>query len=127
MLRGQHGDGACKKRPFFRGFMVVAPGFEPMTTSTEHWSSRLPFYYGWVIIGIAFVTMAIGVTARTAFSLLMPPLIDEFGWERALAAGAFSFGFLVSAVLSPIVGWVVDIRGPRIVILTGALLLASGL
>jgi MFS family permease len=71
--------------------------------------------------------MAIGVTARTAFSPLMPPLIDEFGWERALAAGAFSFGFLVSAMLSPIVGWVVDIRGPRIVILTGALLLASGL
>jgi hypothetical protein len=33
---------------------------------------------GWLIVGIAFVTMAIGVTARTAFSLLMPPLIDEF-------------------------------------------------
>jgi MFS family permease len=98
-----------------------------MQHGARHWSSRLSFYYGWVIIGIAFVTMAIGVTARTAFSLLMPPLIDEFGWERALAAGAFSFGFLVSAVLSPIVGWVVDIRGPRIVILTGALLLASGL
>lgn len=88
---------------------------------------RLPFYYGWLIIGIAFVTMAIGVTARTAYSLLMPPLIDEFGWERGLAAGAFSFGFLVSAVLSPIVGWVVDTRGPRIVILTGALLLTAGL
>jgi MFS family permease len=98
-----------------------------MQDGARHWSSRLPFYYGWVIIGIAFVTMAIGVTARTAFSLLMPPLIDEFGWERALAAGAFSFGFLVSAVLSPVGGWVVDIRGPRIVILTGALLLAGGL
>ena len=36
-----------------------------------HWSSRLPFYYGWVIIGIAFVTMAVGVTARTAFSILI--------------------------------------------------------
>jgi MFS family permease len=101
----------------------------PTTTQggSRHWSLYLPFYYGWLIIGIAFVTMAIGVTARTAFSLLMPPLIDEFGWERGLAAGAFSFGFLVSAVLSPIVGWIMDIRGPRIVILTGALLLAAGL
>jgi MFS family permease len=102
----------------------MAPG---MQDGARHWSSRLPFYYGWLIIGIAFVTMAIGVTARTAYSLLMPPLIDEFGWERGLAAGAFSFGFLVSAVLSPIVGWVVDTRGPRIVILTGALLLTAGL
>ncbi|MGD9803079.1 MAG: MFS transporter [Hyphomicrobiaceae bacterium] len=92
-----------------------------------HWSSRLPFYYGWVIVGIAFVTMAIGVTARTAFSLLMPPLIDEFHWDRGLAAGAFSFGFLVSAVLSPIVGRVIDLRGPRIVIMCGVVLTTAGL
>src|SRR5215470_16353046 len=91
----------------------------PMPSSSPHWSARLPFYYGWVIVGIAFVTMALGVTARTSFSLLMPPLIEEFGWDRGLAAGAFSFGFLVSAVISPIVGRVLDVRGPRVVILTG--------
>jgi MFS family permease len=98
-----------------------------MQAGLRHWSSRLPFYYGWLIVGIAFVTMAIGVTARTAFSLLMPPLIDEFGWDRGLAAGAFSFGFLVSAILSPIVGRVMDARGPRIVILAGVLLTTAGL
>jgi MFS family permease len=93
----------------------------------RHWSARLPFYYGWLIVGIAFVTMAIGVTGRTAFSLLMPPLIDEFQWDRGLAAGAFSFGFLVSAVLSPFVGRVMDVRGPRIVILTGVAMMSGGL
>jgi MFS family permease len=98
-----------------------------MRGSSDHWWSRLTFYYGWLIVGIAFVTMAVGVTVRTAFSLLMPPLIDEFGWHRGLAAGAFSFGFLVSAVLSPIVGRVMDVRGPRVVILTGVLLTTTGL
>jgi MFS family permease len=98
-----------------------------MRSSADHWSSRLPFYYGWLIVGIGFVTMGVGVTARTAFSLLMPPLIDEFGWQRGLAAGAFSFGFLVSALLSPIVGRVMDAQGPRVVILTGVLLTAAGL
>src|SRR5262245_64025204 len=93
----------------------------------RHWASRLPFYYGWLIVGIAFVTMAIGVIARTAFSLLMPPLIDEFGWDRGLAAGAFSFGFLVSAVISPVSGRVMDRRGPRIVIESGVVLVALGL
>jgi MFS family permease len=39
-------------------------------------------------------------------------LIDEFGWDRGLAAGAFSFGFLVSAVLGPIVGRIMDRKGP---------------
>jgi hypothetical protein len=58
--------------------------------------TRLPFFYGWVLVGIAFVTMAVGVNARTAFSLLFPPILDEFGWDRGMTAGAFSFGFLAS-------------------------------
>ena len=98
-----------------------------MEQAPKHWSGLLPFYYGWIIIGVAFVTMAIGVTGRTAFSLLMPPLIEEFKWDRGLAAGAFSFGFLISAVLSPVVGRVMDAQGPRIVILTGVALMSSGL
>ena len=39
--------------------------------------------------------MAIGVNARTAFSLLFPQILDEFGWDRGVTAGAFSFGFLI--------------------------------
>ena len=27
---------------------------------------RLPFFYGWIIVAVTFVTMAIGVNARTA-------------------------------------------------------------
>ena len=98
-----------------------------MKVATPRWLSRLPFYYGWLIIAVAFVTMAIAVTARTAFSLLLPPLTDEFGWDRGLVAGAFSFGFLVSAALSPIVGRVIDRHGPRVVIECGVCMMASGL
>jgi MFS family permease len=90
------------------------------------WPARLPFYYGWVVIAVAFVTMAVAVTARTAFSLLLPPLIDEFGWDRGLAAGAFSFGFLVSALISPLAGKLMDRHGPRLVIGAGVVLMAAG-
>lgn len=89
--------------------------------------SGLPFFYGWVVVGIAFVTMAIGVTSRTAYSLFMPPLIDEFGWDRGLTAGAFSFGFLFSAVLGPITGRLMDRYGPRVVIEIGVAIMGSGL
>jgi len=88
---------------------------------------RLPFFYGWVIVAVAFVTMALGVNARTAFSLLFPPILDEFGWERGVTAGAFSFGFLVSAVLSPSLGRLMDRRGPRFVMEMGVGLMAAGL
>jgi MFS family permease len=87
----------------------------------------VPFFYGWVVVAAGFVTMAIGVNARTAFSLLFPPILDEFGWERGLTAGAFSFGFLVSAFLSPLVGRLMDRRGPRFVIEMGVLVMAGGL
>jgi MFS family permease len=71
--------------------------------------------------------MAIGVSARTSFSLLLPPLIDEFGWDRGQVAGAFSFGFLVSAFFSPFAGQMMDRHGPRVVIETGVCLLSGGL
>jgi MFS family permease len=88
---------------------------------------RLPFFYGWVVIAVTFVTMAIGVNARTSFSLFFPPIIDEFGWERGVTAGAFSFGFLVSAVVSPLMGRTMDRFGPRTVMELGVALMASGL
>src|SRR5574341_427482 len=88
---------------------------------------RLPFFYGWVIVAVAFVTMGVGVNVRTAFSLLFPPILDEFGWERGVTAGAFSFGFLVSAALTPSLGRLMDRRGPRLVMEIGVGLMAAGL
>ena len=61
------------------------------------------------------------------FSLLFPAILGEFGWDRGVTAGAFSFGFLVSAVVTPFVGRVMDLRGPRIVVELGVLTMGAGL
>src|SRR6476620_11530820 len=89
--------------------------------------NRLPFYYGWMIVAVVFVTMAIGVNARTAFSLLFPPIIAEFGWDRGVTAGAFSFGFIVSAIMSPLIGRLMDRFGPRGVMELGVVLMGGGM
>lgn len=88
---------------------------------------RLPFFYGWVIVAVVFVSMGIGVNARTAFSLLFPPILDEFHWDRGVTAGAFSFGFVVSAIMSPTLGRMMDRAGPRAVMELGVALMAAGL
>ena len=88
---------------------------------------RLPFFYGWIIIAVTFVTMAIGVNARTAFSLLFPPILGEFGWDRGVTAGAFSFGFVMSAISSPLIGRLMDRLGPRSVMELGVGLMGGGL
>jgi MFS family permease len=88
---------------------------------------RLPFFYGWIIVAVTFVTMAIGVNARTSFSLFFPPIIDEFGWEQGVTAGAFSFGFVVSGAVSPLIGRAMDRFGPRTVMELGVVLMAGGM
>ncbi|MCL2429562.1 MAG: MFS transporter [Alphaproteobacteria bacterium] len=98
-----------------------------MPSTAIRLAHRLPFFYGWIVVAVAFVTVAFGVTARTAFSLMLPPILGEFGWPRGVAAGAFSFGFLISALLSPIMGRVMDRYGPRVVIEAGVLFTAAGL
>ena len=89
--------------------------------------ARLPFYYGWIVVAVAFVTMAIGVNIRTAFSLLFPPILAEFGWSRGETAAAFSLGFLVGAGVSPVIGFAMDRYGPQRVVPVSAILVAAGL
>jgi MFS family permease len=88
---------------------------------------RLPFFYGWVVVAVTFATMAIGVNARTAFSLLFPPILSEFGWERGVTAGAFSFGFVASGIVSPLIGRLMDRAGPRAVMELGVALMGGGM
>src|SRR3954468_12906577 len=90
-------------------------------------ATRLPFFYGWLLVAVAFVTMAVGVNARTAFSLLFPPILDDFGWDRGATAGIFSFGFLASALVTPCVGRLMDRRGPVLVVELGVVAMAAGL
>ena len=71
--------------------------------------------------------MEIGVNARTAFSLFYPPILSEFGWERGVTAGAFSFGFVVSAIMSSLIGKLMDRGGPRAVMELGIALMGGGL
>src|SRR5262245_13924070 len=88
---------------------------------------RLPFFYCCLILAVLFVSLGIGVNVRTAFSLLFPPILGEFGWERGVTAGAFSFGFVISAVFSPLIGRLMDRAGPGLVMEMGVALMAAGL
>src|SRR4051812_15585140 len=72
----------------------------------------------WLMLGVAFGVMF-------SFPVFLVPLLEEFGWSRGLAAGAFSLSAVVQGALSPVVGMLVDRVGPRRVILGGAVLLGS--
>jgi MFS family permease len=79
------------------------------------------------VVAVAFVTMGVGVNTRTAFSLLFPPILAEFGWDRAATAGAFSVGFVVATAYVPFMGLAMDRVGPRLVIPFGVVVCSAGL
>jgi MFS family permease len=101
----------------------------PSTSATTSPSrlAHLPFFYGWVVVAVAFVTMAVGVNTRTAFSLLFPPILVEFGWDRGQTAAAFSIGFIAAICYAPLIGMLMDRFGPRLVIPFGAVLVSTGM
>lgn len=89
--------------------------------------ARTPFFYGWAVVAIVFITMGIGVNVRTSFSLLFPSILNEFGWDRATTAAAFSIGFALAAILAPIVGKLLEFVAPRYLLSVSAITVSIGL
>jgi MFS family permease len=62
-----------------------------------------------------------------AFGAYFLLIEDEFGWSKALLAGAFALARLESGLLGPIQGWMIDRYGPRAVIRWGLVIFGLGL
>jgi len=88
---------------------------------------KSPSQYGWIIVGVSFVTLALVYGVLYAFSVFFVALLEEFGWSRSVGAGAFSICIIVSSIISPFVGGMVYSIGPKKVIASGALILGVGL
>lgn len=86
----------------------------------------LPFYYGWFVVSLCFMTTLISAGVRSSPSVLIHPLEGEFGWSRALIASAISMNLLLFGVAGPISGYLIDRFGPRKVMLGSLSLLIAG-
>jgi MFS family permease len=87
---------------------------------------RAPFY-GWVVVGAAFVSHFLNYGVQVvAFGLFLPAMADGLHVGRAALSGTFGLSRLVSAAVAPALGVLVDRRGPRLLTLLGTLLLAAG-
>jgi MFS transporter, OFA family, oxalate/formate antiporter len=78
-------------------------------------SARLPFFYGWVVLGcLCCAGFARQGGATATFSVFVEPLTREFGWSRMAVAGAASLGGVLAALLSPLIGPLFDRYGSRV-------------
>ena len=80
-------------------------------------AARVPFYYGWIVLaGLCCAGFARQGPAVATFSIFIEPLTRDFGWSRLAVSGAVSLGGLLAALISPLIGPLLDRRGSRLVL-----------
>lgn len=85
------------------------------------------FYYGWVIVGVSFLTLFFSIGIQSSFGIFYVAILREYGWSRGNTAGAFSLFMLMNALFVMVTGNLIDRFGPRTLFPLGATFLAIGL
>ncbi len=83
-------------------------------------------FYGYIIVAASFFIMLLGMGFYNSFGLFLKPMIAEFGWTRAITAGAFSLSCFIRGSIGIVMGRVNDKLGPRTVLSICGLLLLLG-
>jgi MFS family permease len=74
------------------------------------------FSYGYVMVAIGFSIMFLSWGLYTVFGVFFDPLLEEFGWSRAVLSGAYALSSILSGVLGIAMGGLTDKYGPRLVV-----------
>jgi MFS family permease len=97
-----------------------------LTTEPPMQRSRRPFF-GWWVSTTAATMFAIQTAAWGAtFGAYLLQFQDEFGWSKLAISTAYSASHLISGLLSPGQGWMVDRLGSRFVMRVGVMMLGVG-
>lgn len=75
---------------------------------------RLPFFYGWIIVGIALLDTFAAGSHQNVFGILIEPVSRDMGWTRAQMIGVFTVATFTSGIAGPFLGPIIDKYGPRI-------------
>ncbi len=80
-----------------------------------------PVFYGWVVVGAAFVAQFVAVGMQTSVAAVFAPeMVEEFGWTRTQFFFADTLGQLLLMVIGFMLGPRVDRFGARPIMLSAA-------
>jgi MFS family permease len=81
----------------------------------------------WLVAALAFLVLGFTRGLHSSFGVFFVALLDQFNWSRGATAGVFSLVLVVDAVLSPVVGYLLDRFGTKKITGAGCLFLGAGL
>ena len=82
--------------------------------------------YGWVIVAAGALMTCVAIGAMFSLAVYLTPMAATTGWSRAGISSAMSIDFLAMGLAGFAWGAISDRFGPRIVVLSGAVLLGLG-
>ena len=83
--------------------------------------------YGWVIVAAGSLLGCVAIGALFSLAVFLQPMSEATGWSRTGISSTMTIDFLVMGVAAFGWGALTDRFGPRIVVLSGAVLLGIGL
>lgn len=83
--------------------------------------------YGWVIVGAGALMGCVAIGALFSLAVFLQPMAEATGWSRTGISSAMTLDFLTMGVAAFGWGALSDRFGPKIVVLSGSLLLGLGL
>ena len=84
-------------------------------------------HYAWAIVAIAAVMRLFSSSFRSSSSVLIPRLVESFGWSYGAVGFGFALQWVVSGMLGPSAGWLGDRYGARVAMTVGAVLFIAGM
>ena len=85
------------------------------------------FYGWWIIISCFLVSLFQGGFIILGFTAFFEPISNDLGWSYTQLSLAISFRGAETGILAPLVGLLVDHRGPRLLMVGGCILLGISL
>ena len=89
-------------------------------------NGRFHFYYGWLVVAAGFGIQMVAWGTNITFGVFFKPLLDEFGWTRAMTSGASSLNTAMRGLFYLVVGKLNDKYGPKILVGVCGLILGLG-
>ena len=84
------------------------------------------FFYGYVVVAVTFLIMVVMWGTYSTFGVFFRPLLEEFGWTRAMTSGAYSLNAFLHGLFALVMGRLTDRFGPRLVMTICGLLVGVG-
>src|SRR5436305_6181346 len=89
--------------------------------------ARRNIHYGWVMVGVTFLTVLISAGTVGAPGVFIVPLQKEFGWTTAEISSALSIRFILFGRMAPFAAALMNRYGLRNVTLSALLIVVSAL